>query len=129
MNYLSEKSLAIAKLSLELQAKTLKMAYVAGDDPNIARALDEISVAMAELGIFNTRTQVHYDQLKTAYRLYPPQADHIDAAICDNCNNLHIFLRDDENKAFAEAIINEGVGEDLMDAIRLAIFQLKARKQ
>jgi hypothetical protein len=129
MNYLSEKSLAIAKLSLELQAKTLKMAYVAGDDPNIARALDEISVAMAELGTFNTRTQVHYDQLKTAYRLHPPQADHIDAAICDNCNNLHIFLRDDENKAFAEAVVNEGVGTDLIDAINLAISQLRMRRQ
>jgi hypothetical protein len=126
---LSEKSTAIAKLALELQLKTLQMAFIKGDDDNLARALDEIRVAISELGTFNTRTEVHYDRLKIAYRMYPPQADHIDAAICQNCNNLHIFLRDEDNKAFAEAVISEAIGVDLIDAIHMATAQLRLRKQ
>jgi len=126
VNHLSERSTAIAKLALELLVERLKLTYCEGDDPNIARGLSEIGVAISELGPFNNRMTVHYDQLHAAYHRYPPQAHHVDVALCENCANAHMRLMTSEDKCFAEAVMNERVAMPFIDNI-IATLQ-KARQ-
>ena len=71
MNYLSEKSTAYVKVALENLRFNLSIlkGVKQGDTASVERALDEINVAIAELGNFNNRMTVHYEQLDKLWGL------------------------------------------------------------
>lgn len=68
-SYLSERSTAYVKMALELWIDSLGIiADIEGDDPTLARAKDEMLIAISELGTFNNRMQVHYEGLRKLMR-------------------------------------------------------------